>query len=136
VNWVLDADIWGLTLYWHAKPKVTSRLRCAPRNLGYGVALRLRKLMQRIRRQSISEQADQINIALRGHYAYYVVAGNLRSPMKVYRVVELYRRKMCAAAAVRAVASLGTPSTNQGTDTVAETKTASPYGKLQMLAVL
>jgi len=37
---------------------------------------------------AISEQAGEINIVLRGHYAYYGVAGNLRSLVKVYRVVE------------------------------------------------
>jgi hypothetical protein len=50
--------------------------------------------MQRIRHQTISEQVSEINIVLRGHYAYYGVAGNLRSLVKVYRVVERYWRKM------------------------------------------
>ena len=43
---------------------------------------------------SISEQVGEINAALRGHYAYYGVAGNLRSLVKVYRVVERYWRRM------------------------------------------
>src|SRR5277367_5204135 len=43
----------------------------------------LQELMQRIRHQTISEQAGEINIVLRGHYAYYGVAGNLRSLVKV-----------------------------------------------------
>src|SRR6516162_4111111 len=34
------------------------------------------------------------SIPLRGHYAYYGVAGNLRSLVKVYRVVERYWRRM------------------------------------------
>jgi RNA-directed DNA polymerase len=54
----------------------------------------LQELMQRIRHQTISEQVGEINIVLRGHYAYYGVAGNLRSLVKVYRVVERYWRKM------------------------------------------
>src|SRR6202049_790526 len=54
----------------------------------------LQELMQRIRHQTISEQVGEINAALRGHYAYYGVAGNLRSLVKVYRVVERYWRRM------------------------------------------
>jgi RNA-directed DNA polymerase len=41
--------------------------------------LRRRELMQRTRHQTISEQVSEINAVLRGHYAYYGVAGNLRS---------------------------------------------------------
>ena len=41
--------------------------------------------------------ADPSNAALRGHYAYYGVAGNLRSLVKVYRVVERnWRRMLCS----------------------------------------
>ena len=54
----------------------------------------LQELMQRIRHYAISEQVGEINAALRGHYAYYGVAGNLRSLVKVYRVVERYWRRM------------------------------------------
>src|SRR5712675_3795592 len=54
----------------------------------------LQELMQRIRHHTISDQASEINAALRGHYAYYGVAGNLRSLVKVYRVVERYWRRM------------------------------------------
>ena len=50
--------------------------------------------MRRIRHYKISDQVGEINIVLRGHYAYYGVAGNLRSLVKVYRVVERYWRRM------------------------------------------
>jgi hypothetical protein len=50
--------------------------------------------MRRIRHYKISNQAGEINIVLRGHYAYYGVAGNLRSLVKVYRVVARYWRRM------------------------------------------
>src|SRR5208283_5336067 len=42
--------------------------------------LSLQELMRRIRHDKISDQAGKINIVLRGHYAYYGVAGNLRAP--------------------------------------------------------
>jgi len=57
----------------------------------------LQELMQRIQHHTISEQADAINVVLRGHYAYYGVAGNLRTLVKVYRVVERsWRRMLCS----------------------------------------
>ena len=46
----------------------------------------LQELMRPIRHQPISEQVGKINAVLRGHYAYYGVAGNLREIVKVYRV--------------------------------------------------
>src|SRR5260370_16038313 len=52
--------------------------------------LSLQELMRRIRHYKISDQAGEINIVLRRHYAYYGVAGNLRSLVKVYRVVARY----------------------------------------------
>ena len=56
--------------------------------------LSLQELMRRIWHYKISDQAGEINIVLRGHYAYYGVAGNLRSLVKVYRAVERYWRSM------------------------------------------
>jgi RNA-directed DNA polymerase len=50
----------------------------------------LRELMRQIRHHRISDQVSEINAVLRGHYAYYGVAGNIRSLRKVYRVVERY----------------------------------------------
>ena len=67
--------------------------------------------MQRIRHHTISEQVGEINAALRGHYAYYGVAGNLRSLVKVYRVVERYWRRMLCSRSWPDAASPGTPST-------------------------
>ena len=80
--------------------------------------------MRRIRHYKISDQAGEINIILRGHYAYYGVAGNLRSLVKVYRVVARYWRRQCCAAAVGqadAILTWDASQPNQRTDTVAET---------------
>jgi RNA-directed DNA polymerase len=54
----------------------------------------LQELMQQIRHQTISDQVGEINAFLRGHYAYYGVAGNLRCLAKVYRAVERYWHRM------------------------------------------
>jgi len=54
----------------------------------------LRELMRDIRHWSIKDQVCRLNQTLRGHYAYYGVAGNLRSLRRVYRFVERYWHKM------------------------------------------
>jgi hypothetical protein len=50
--------------------------------------------MRRVRHDRIRDQVSEINAALRGHYAYYGVAGNIRSLFKVYRAVERYWHRM------------------------------------------
>jgi RNA-directed DNA polymerase len=56
--------------------------------------LSLQDLMRRIRHLTITDQAGDLNAVLRGHYAYYGIAGNIRALQKVYRAVERYWRKM------------------------------------------
>ena len=47
----------------------------------------LQDLLRRIRHLSVREQVNTLNAALRGHYAYYGIAGNFRSLQKVHRAV-------------------------------------------------
>jgi len=54
----------------------------------------LRELMRDIRHWSLKDQVCRLNQSLRGHYAYYGLAGNWRSLHKVYRFVERYWHKM------------------------------------------
>jgi RNA-directed DNA polymerase len=54
----------------------------------------LQELMRQIQHHKISDQVGAINAALRGHYAYYGVAGNIRALFQVYRAVERYWWKM------------------------------------------
>lgn len=49
---------------------------------------RLQDQMRRMRHLSIQEQLNHLNQMLRGHYAYYGVAGNLRALLRVHRAVE------------------------------------------------
>ena len=51
---------------------------------------RLQDLMREQRHLSILEQAANLNRVLRGHYAYYGVARNLRALQRVYRTEERY----------------------------------------------
>ena len=95
----------------------------------------LQELMQRIRHQTISEQVGEINAVLRGHYAYYGVAGNLRSLVKVYRVVERYWRKMlCSRSwAGRRLTWDAFHQIKERTPLL-KPKLRLPYGKLQVLS--
>jgi RNA-directed DNA polymerase len=54
----------------------------------------LRELMRDIRHWSLKDQVCRLNQTLRGHYAYFGLAGNWRSLHKVYRFVERYWHKM------------------------------------------
>jgi RNA-directed DNA polymerase len=56
--------------------------------------LSMRDQMRQMRHQSIQHQVDDLNVVLRGHYAYYGVAGNIRALQRVYRTVERYWCKM------------------------------------------
>jgi RNA-directed DNA polymerase len=57
----------------------------------------LRDLMREARHLSIREQAEKLNRVLRGHYAYYGIAGNFRALLQVHRGVERYWRKMLSS---------------------------------------
>jgi RNA-directed DNA polymerase len=54
----------------------------------------LQDLMRRMRHLPVPEQVDNLNTVLRGHYAYYGIAGNIRALQRVHRAVERYWHKM------------------------------------------
>ena len=55
------------------------------------------QLLQIIRHEPLKDQVVQINQALRGHYAYYGIAGNVGSLLRVYRHVERYWHNMLSS---------------------------------------
>ena len=59
--------------------------------------MRLPDQMRRMRHWSIWEQTECLNQMLRGHYAYYGIAGNIRALQRVHRAVERYWRKMLSS---------------------------------------
>ena len=71
----------------------------------------LQELMRRMRHHRISDQVSEINAVLRGHYAYYGVAGNIRSLRKYIGSWSVTGSGCCAAAVGPQVASPGTRST-------------------------
>jgi len=59
--------------------------------------MRLQDQMRRMRHSPLQEQANHLNQMLRGHYAYFGVAGNFRAMQRVHRAVERYWRKMLSS---------------------------------------
>lgn len=55
---------------------------------------KMQELMKEIRHHPLAVQAVLINQLLRGHYAYYGLGGNIRSLQKLYRIAQIYWRKM------------------------------------------
>ena len=54
-------------------------------------------LMRRMRHLPVREQVVNLNRVLRGHYAYFGIAGNIRALQKIYRAVERYWQKMLSS---------------------------------------
>src|SRR3984885_1322751 len=59
--------------------------------------MRLQEQMRLMRHSPLPEQVDHLNQMLRGHDAYYGIAGNLQSLLKVHRAVERYWRKILSS---------------------------------------
>ena len=88
----------GLTLYCTRNQKGNFRIGMLTEKSRLRRALmRLQDQMRRMRHLSLREQVNHLNQMLRGHYAYYGVAGNLRALLRVHRAVEYYWRKMLSS---------------------------------------
>jgi RNA-directed DNA polymerase len=88
----------GFTLYCTRNQKDNFRIAMLTEKSRLRRALmRLQDQMRRMRHLSLQEQAKRLNQMLRGHYAYYGIAGNLRALLRVHRAVERYWRKMLSS---------------------------------------
>jgi group II intron reverse transcriptase/maturase len=97
----------------------------------------LQELMRQIRHHTIGDQVGEINAFLRGHYAYYGIAGNLRCLVKVYRAVQRYWHRMLRSRSW-AGRALNWSMFNQLKERtpLLRPKLRLPYAELQALAVL
>ena len=88
----------GMTLYCTRNRKGNFRvgLRTEKSRLRRSLA-HLRGVMRRMRHLPVREQVHNLNRVLRGHYAYYGIAGNLRALQHVARAVERYWRQMLSS---------------------------------------
>jgi hypothetical protein len=88
----------GFTLYCTRNQKGNFRIGFRTEKSRVRRALmRLQDLMRQMRHWSLQEQVDHLNQILRGHYAYYGIAGNFRALQRVHRAVERYWRKMLSS---------------------------------------
>jgi len=96
----------------------------------------LQDLLRRIRHLSVREQVNALNAALRGHYAYYGIAGNFRSLQKVHRAVERYWHKMLCSRSWAGRITWDMFHQIKQRQPILRPKLYLPYRKLQPLAVL
>ena len=77
-----------------------------------------------------------LNRVLRGHYAYYGIAGNIRALQKVHRFVERYWRKMLCSRSRKGNVPWEVFHRIKERFPLQRPRLAIPYGKLQSFAVL
>jgi RNA-directed DNA polymerase len=97
---------------------------------------KLRDLMQRMRHLPVRDQVINLNRVLRGHFAYYGIAGNLRALQKVHRFVERYWRKMLCTRSRKGNVSWEVFHRLKARFSLQRPRLVVPYGKLQSFAVL
>jgi group II intron reverse transcriptase/maturase len=127
----------GFTLYCTRNQKGNFRIGFSTeRSRLRRALLRLQDQMRRMRHSPLQEQADQLNRMLRGHDAYYGIAGNLRSLLKVHRAVERYWRKMLSSRSWHGAVSWEKFRQIQSRFPLLTPKLQLPYPKLQAIAKL
>ena len=96
----------------------------------------LTDLMRRQRHLPVREQALNLRRVLRGHYAYYGIAGNFRALQKVQRFVERYWRKMLSSRSRAGYVTWEAFVRITTCHPLPRPKLALSYGELQRCAVL
>jgi hypothetical protein len=94
------------------------------------------RLMRDIRHWSLRDQRERLNQVLRGHYAYYGLAGNVRSMLKFYRAVERYWHKMLGTRSWAAPCTWEVFNQLKDRFPLQRPKVYLPYQRLQAYAVL
>jgi len=97
---------------------------------------RLRDLMRRGKHLPVKEQVININRVLRGHYAYYGIAGNFRALQRVHRAVERYWRKMLSSRSRKGHITWEIFHRIKERYPIQRPKLYLPYRELQAIAVL
>src|ERR1700739_4620172 len=96
----------------------------------------LQDLLRRIRHLAVREQVNTLNAVLRGHYAYYGIAGNFRSLQKVHRAVERYWHKMLCSRSWAGRITWDMFHQIKQRQPILRPKLYLPYRELQALAML
>ncbi len=98
--------------------------------------MRLRDLMRRMRHLPVREQVMNLNRVLRGHYAYFGIAGNFRALQRVQRFVERYWHKMLSSRSRKGYVRWEVFHRLKARFPLQQPKLFLPYRELQALAVL
>jgi RNA-directed DNA polymerase len=98
--------------------------------------MHLQDQMRRRRHLPIGEQANHLNQMLRGHYAYYGIAGNFRALQRVHRAVECYWRKMLSSRSWKGVIAWVHFQRIKQHFPLLRPKLYLSYGELQAIATL
>ena len=96
----------------------------------------LRALMRRMRHLPVQEQVINLNRVLRGHYAYYGIAGNFRALQRVQRAVEHYWHKMLCSRSRKGYIPWAIFQRIKERFPLARPRLQLPYGQLKAIAVL
>jgi RNA-directed DNA polymerase len=94
------------------------------------------QLLQIMRHAPLKDQAEQINQGLRGHYAYYGIAGNVGSLLGVYRHVERDWRAMLSSRSQKGKVRWEVFLAIKRKYPLQRPKLSLPYTRLQQYAVL
>jgi group II intron reverse transcriptase/maturase len=98
--------------------------------------MKVSDLMRRMRHLPVKEQVINLNRVLRGHYAYYGIAGNFRALKKVYRNVERCWRKMLGSRNREGQVTWDVFLKIKTCYPLQQPKLVLPYPRLQAIAVL
>ena len=98
--------------------------------------MRLQNQMRRMRHLSIREQVNILNPMLRGHYADYGIAGNIRALQRVHRAVERYWRIMLSSRSWKGPVLWKQFQQIKERFPLVRPKLYLPYSELQAIAVL
>jgi RNA-directed DNA polymerase len=98
--------------------------------------MRLQDQMRRMRHSPLGEQVERLNPMLRGHYAYYGIAGNLRALRQVHRAVECDWRKMLSSRSWKGQVWWKQFQQIKARFPLLRPKLYLPYGDLQALVLL
>ena len=92
--------------------------------------------MRRMRHLSIREPADSLHQMLRGHYAYYGIAGNIRALQRVPRAGERYWRILLSSRSWKGQVLWKQFHPIKERFPLVRPKLYLPYSELQAIAVL
>jgi hypothetical protein len=101
-----------------------------------GEELVLQDQMRHMRHLSLQEQVNHLNQMLRGHYAYYGIAGNIQALQQVHRAPERYWRKMLSSRSWDGVIRWEQFQRIKEQFPLLRPKLYLPYGELQAIAIL